>query len=129
MLSRYTMYRGPRPTGEPLPDGIRQDTRKHTRHILRPDAKMVTDYLSAPSEAAWRRFKQSYLALLEERFRLEREAFDALARLAMENDVFLGCSCPTKKNPNPEHCHTYTALRFMRKKYPVLHVMLSRKKS
>lgn len=126
MLSRYTLYRGPRPAGDPLPDGIRQDTRKHTRHILRPEAKMVTDYLRAPGEAAWRRFNRDYLALLDERFRTQRGAFDALASLAMENDVFLGCSCPTKRNPDPRHCHTFAALRFMKKKYPGLRVMLPR---
>ena len=46
----------------------------------------------------------------------------ALAQLATDNDVFLGCNCPTKKNPIPGRCHTYLALEFMKMKYPKLDV-------
>lgn len=48
MLSRYkmSMY-GHRPAyAGPLPEGIRQDTRCHTRHILRPTKEMVKTYLA-----------------------------------------------------------------------------------
>ena len=38
-------------------------------------------------------------------------------------EVYLGCSCPTKKNPNVNHCHTVLALRFMSEHYPALDIV------
>jgi len=122
-LARYTIYRGKRPDGDPLPDGVRQDTRKHTRHVLRPPEKLVFRYLAAPGEAAWRAFERDYLAILEQRFAAEREAFDRLAAQAGAEDVFVGCNCPTKKNPDVNRCHTVIALRFMQRHYPALRVV------
>lgn len=124
MLSRYTMYRGPRPDDDPLPKGIRQDTRKHTRHCLRPPGAAVNDYLANPNTQAWEKFAQSYRAVLKNRFREQRDDFDKLAELASEGDVYLGCSCPTRKNPDVRQCHTVLALKFMRSKYPDLSVVL-----
>ena len=69
-------------------------------------------------------FATPYLALLESRFEDDRAPFDELARLAKEGDVFLGCSCPTKKNPRVDYCHTYLALKFMKRKYRSLCVQL-----
>ena len=123
MLARYTMYRGKRPASDPLPDGVRQDTRKHTRHCLRPAAEMVVRYLADPGVYPWAEFERDYLRLLRERFSADRRPFDELARLAAEADVFIGCSCPTKKNPDVSHCHTVLALRFMRDRYPRLAVV------
>jgi len=122
MLARYKMYRGPRPPSDPLPDGERRDTRHFRGHVLRPDKDEVEAYLAALSEAAWRTFRTAYLTLLEQRFRKDRTEFDELARLAQNKDVFLGCSCPTKKNPRVDRCHTYLALQFMKHKYPGLRV-------
>ena len=124
MLSRYTMYRRRPADAGPLPDGIRQDTRHRHRHILRPTQEIVEAYLAGPTDAAWRRFKRDYLAVLKERFREDRTPFDRLAKLATDNDVYLGCSCPTKKNPSHGRCHTYLALEFMQKKYPKLEVVI-----
>jgi hypothetical protein len=107
-----------------LPRGIRQDTRKHTRHVLRPTAALVRDYLAAPSDAAWRRYAKAYRTLIAERFREDRSAFDELAALARTEDVYLGCSCPTKHNPDVRHCHTWLALEFMRAHYPDLDVRM-----
>ncbi len=118
MLARYKIYRGRRPPADPLPAGIRQDTRRHTRHCLRPTKEIVDAYLAAPNDVAWRQFRDAYLALLEDRYQEDRAAFDELAALAAENDVFLGCSCPTKKNPEVGRCHTYLGLQFMKAKYP-----------
>jgi hypothetical protein len=123
MLARYHMRRGRSPEVE----GIRQDTRKHTRHCLRPTAEMVTDYLAEVSTAAWREFQQQYLALLRMRFSQDRRPFDKLAELAGRNDVYIGCSCPTARNPHVMHCHTALALRFMRKQYPELIVLMPSK--
>jgi hypothetical protein len=64
------------------------------------------------------------LAALETRFNRNRRLFDVLAALAEFNDVFLGCSCPTKKNPRLDHCHTYLALEFMGEKYPSVEIAL-----
>jgi hypothetical protein len=124
MLSRYTIYRR-RPAGAgSLPNGIRKDTRYSTHHILRPTENMVKAYLTDPSDAAWCKFKSAFLALLDERFRDDRTPFDDLAKLAADNDVFLGCNCPTQKNSIAGRCHTYLALRFMQKKYPKLDVVI-----
>jgi hypothetical protein len=63
-------------------------------------------------------------AAVEERFGADREPFDALAALAADHDVYLGCSCPTQKQPRVERCHTYLALQFMADRYPHLKVVL-----
>lgn len=120
MLARYQMRRGHAPTVQ----GIRQDTRKHTRHCLRPGEQMVREYLAFVSAEAWGRFEQAYLKLLDERFAENRQSFEALAELARQSDVYLGCSCPTAKNPNVMHCHTTLALRFMQAHYSDLSVVL-----
>jgi hypothetical protein len=122
MLTRYQMTRG-QPAAK-LPKGVRQDTRKHTHHPLRPDGAIVDAYLAAPSETAWRRFAKEYRALLEERFKRDRRPFDELAQLARTTDVYLGCSCPTQKNPRVEHCHTWLALQFFHARYPDLEVQM-----
>lgn len=122
MLSRYQMVRGKRPPDNPLPAGVRVDTRKHTHHILRPETRHVEALIANPSEASFRRFERQYLATLAKRFDQDRSPFDALAARAREVNVFLGCSCPTSWNPDVRHCHTTLALHFMKKKYPRLHV-------
>ncbi|MEQ8784760.1 MAG: hypothetical protein RIC55_00605 [Pirellulaceae bacterium] len=122
MLARYTIYRGKRPDGVELPNGVRQDTRKHTRHCLRPPAEAVAVYLACPTPEAWRKFEAEYLECLKARYDADSAPFDELARLATNGDVFLGCSCPTRKNPDVNHCHTMPALRFMRRRYPRLDV-------
>ncbi len=124
MLSRYTIYRRRPADAGPLPSGIRQDTRYRTNHVLRPSEDIVQAYLADPSDAAWRTLQREYLALLEKRFREDRTPFDELADLAAGNDVFLGCNCPTQKNPIPGRCHTYLALGFMKKKYPTLGIAI-----
>lgn len=122
MLARYKIYRGKRLPSDPLPSGIRQDTRWRTRHPLRPTEDIVTRYLESPTEEAWRAFRIAYLELLDERFGGDRERFDRLADLARVNDLFIGCSCPTEKNRCVDHCHTWLALEFMKRKYPELRV-------
>jgi uncharacterized protein YeaO (DUF488 family) len=120
MLARYQIARGV--PASALPKGVRQDTRKHTHHVLRPSEAMVEAYLADPSETAWRRFAKEYRALLEQRFAEDREPFDEIAKLAGETHVYLGCNCPTKHNPNVEHCHTWLALEFFLEHYPKLDV-------
>ena len=123
MLSCYTMYRRRPKCAGPLPNGIRQDTRYRTKHVLRPTQEIGEAYLAGPTEAAWEILKRQYEALLEERFHADRMPFDKLAELATDNDVFLGCSCPTKKNPIIGRCHTFLALVFMQEKYPEMEVV------
>ena len=122
MLGRYRIVRGKRPPEDPLPEGVRQDTRKHTRHVLRPEADDVLAYLEAPSEAAWKRLKRAYRATLDERLAQAPEAFDRLAELARAGDLWLGCSCPTARNPDVNRCHTVLALEFLAERYPGLEV-------
>jgi hypothetical protein len=124
MLARYQIVRGKRPPGDPLPEGKRYDTRKHTHHLLRPEAAWVSELLDDVTPAAFKRFAARYLEALEQRFKRDRTPFDALAEEARAGDVYLGCSCPTAKNPDVKHCHTVLALRFMKKHYPKLDVVL-----
>ena len=124
MLSRYTMYRRRPKDAGPLPEGVRKDTRYGTKHVLRPTKEIVEAYLSEPSDSAWKIFRTEYLAVLEERFAADKTPFVELAALATENDVYLGCSCPTKKNPIVGRCHTYLALELMQKKFPTLKIVV-----
>jgi uncharacterized protein YeaO (DUF488 family) len=124
MLSRYTMYRRRPKNAGPLPEGVRKDTRYGTKHVLRPTKEIVEAYLSEPSDSAWREFRTAYLAVLQERFNADNSSFDELVALATENDVYLGCNCPTKKNPIVGRCHTYLALEFMQKKFPKLKIVV-----
>ena len=117
MLKRYRIIRGKRPAGYAPPEGIRQDARKHTRHILRPSEESVKLYLADPDDAHWERFSKEYASMLEARFAADRQPFDELAALCKREDVYLGCSCPTQKNPDPDRCHTALALVFMKQKY------------
>src|SRR3954453_16233446 len=100
MLARYRIVRGKRSPDDPLPEGVRQDTRKHTRHVLRPSAELVQALLDDPSAASFHRFQRGYLALLAQRFDDERERFDELARLARRENVYLGCNCPSARQPD-----------------------------
>ncbi len=128
MLQRYKMYRGPRPADDPMPDGLRQDTRKHTTHCLRPPAALVKTFFADPDAPdAWTTFAVAYRAALDARFAADRGPFDDLAATARAGDVHLGCSCPTKKNPDVSQCHTVLALQFMKEKYPDLEVRLPRR--
>lgn len=124
MLTRYTIIRGKRSPSDPLPDGVRQDTRRHTRHCLRPERAMVDRYLADPTNTAWEEFRQQYLALLDARFASDPEPFRALADLAAAQDVYLGCNCPTRTNPSVWHCHTVLALQFMKSRFPSLYIVL-----
>jgi hypothetical protein len=124
MLARYQIIRGKRPPGCPLPDGVRIDVRKHTHRVLSPDAGSVVEFLAAPTDAGFRRFSIEYRKLLARRFREQRAPFDELAAAATDADVYIGCNCPTKTNPDVRHCHTYLALQFMKKKYPKLRVVM-----
>ncbi|MGI9429105.1 MAG: DUF488 family protein, N3 subclade [Bythopirellula sp.] len=122
MLARYKIYRGKPPAGVRLPDGIRQDTRKHTRHCLRPAADDVAEYLADLSPRGWKKFSTSYLKTVQQRWQKDATPFETLAALATDDDVYLGCSCPTEKNPDVLHCHTVLALQFMEKRFPQLKI-------
>ncbi len=122
MLARYKIYRGKPPADAQRPEGVRQDTRKHTRHCLRPPTEIVLEYLANPSPEVWRKFESSYLQSLEDRWHVDPAPFDDLANLAAAENVYIGCSCPTAKNPDVGHCHTVLALKFMKGRYPDLKV-------
>ena len=123
MLARYQMVRGKRSPDDPLPDGLRLDTRRHTRHFLRPEGDLVDTYLENPTDAAWAVFSDRYRATLEKRFARSAAEFDALAVRAGNEDIYIGCSCPTRKNPDVRHCHTLLALEFMKGRYKNLEVV------
>lgn len=123
MLARYTIVRGAPKSS--LPDGVRQDTRKHTSHVLRPSVELVLSVLDAnATEEEWRAYPAQYRAIVEQRFAEDRAPFDHLAQMARFHDVYLGCNCPTKKQPDVMRCHTVHALRFMKEHYPDLDVRM-----
>lgn len=123
MLTRYSIVRGA--PASSLPRGIRQDTRKHTRHFLRPTKEIVEAvFASAGDDDAWAAYAVQYRALLDQRFSERRAEFDQLATFARWHDVFIGCSCPSSKNPDVMRCHTVLALQFMKERYPDLDVRL-----
>lgn len=125
MLARYRIVRGRRRPDDPLPRGVRLDVRKHTRHVLRPEPDMVESFLAAPGDPErWHAFGDRYHDLLHARWAVDRTPFDALAELARSRDVYLGCSCPTTKQPDVYRCHTVLALRFMQARYPDLDVVM-----
>jgi hypothetical protein len=122
MLARFQMKRGA--PAKSLPRGRRMDTRKHTRHVLRPPAPAVRAFLAHPGDAAWTKFRATYVKTLADRFKRDRAPFDDLAALARTEDVYLGCNCPTTKNPDVTRCHTYLALEFMHEHYPDLEIVM-----
>ena len=127
MIARYQIRRGQPLASLParLRQGLRFDTRMHTRHCLRPSRELVQRLfagMAAGRTGAWREFERGYRALLAARFRADRGPFDALCALARDRDVFLGCSCPSAINPDARRCHTALALRFLRERYPGLAV-------
>jgi hypothetical protein len=105
-----------------LREGERQDTRKHTRHPLRPEAEAVADALDGRID--WDVFADRYRATIIARREADPAPYDAIAELARERDVFLGCSCPTRKQPDVHRCHTVLALTLMAEWYPDLDVRL-----
>jgi hypothetical protein len=120
VLTRYQIVRG-KPVSA-LPQGKRVDVRKHVKHVLSPDPQAVQAFLALGTPEAYEVFARAYTTLLTTRLRTSRAAFDALAALSREQDVYLGCNCPTAKNPDVMRCHTVLALRFMRAHYPALDI-------
>jgi uncharacterized protein YeaO (DUF488 family) len=126
MLARYHIERGKALSDMPraVREGHREDTRKHTRHCLRPSAELVASVDAESSASEWAAFARDYRALLEERFSSDRRPFDELYERAKGANVFIGCSCPSAKNPDVRRCHTVLALKFMQARYRDLRVEL-----
>lgn len=84
---------------------------------------MVEAALAEPQTAAkWKTFTRDYRQLLARRFAEDRSPFDTLAELARSHDVYIGCNCPTAKQPDVHRCHTTHALAFMKARYRDLDV-------
>jgi len=90
--------------------------------LLRPDEEIVEEFLKDTS-VGWSKFRTAYLKILNDRFKESPEQFQKLADLAMTQDLFLGCNCPTARNPDVKHCHTWLALEFMKSKFKSLPVV------
>ena len=84
---------------------------------------LITYYLEDATDSGWQEFAAAYRALIARRFTEDRKPFDELASRARETDVWLGCSCPTVKNPDVRRCHTFLALEFLRERYPDLDIV------
>ncbi|MBP87340.1 MAG: hypothetical protein CMJ64_11565 [Planctomycetaceae bacterium] len=97
MLTRYKIYRGKRPVDEPLLGGIRQDTRKHTKHCLRSCVEIVKQYLAEPDPTAWKEFSALYVRDLEERYEQDPAPFHDLADLARETTSTSGALVPRER--------------------------------
>jgi len=104
------MYMYGHPPHVPLPNGIIHRATKNTNHCLAPTDEIVQKYLMNPTQENWSIYETKYFDLLELRFKNRRKEFDELAKLATENDVYIGCFCPTKKNPDVYRCHTVLAI-------------------
>lgn len=123
MLGRYTIVRGA--TRASYPAGIRQDTRKHTRHFLAPTPELVAEvFANRRSATAWDAYADRYRALIDARYTADPARFRLLATMARWHDVWLGCSCPSSKNPDVMRCHTVIALRFMKERFPSIAILL-----
>ena len=94
------MYRRRPKDAGPLPEGIRQDTRYRTRHVLRPTKEIVEAYLADPSDAAWHAFVREYLALLSGRFREDRARFDELAPPGRRKRCIPWLQLPDEEEPH-----------------------------
>jgi hypothetical protein len=90
--------------------------------VLRPTPELVEGLLDNPGPQSFEAFERGYLELLERRFQEERPRFDALAELSRHQDVYIGCNCPTARQPDVSRCHTTLALGFFRQHYPDLEV-------
>lgn len=91
--------------------------------MLRPEEDVVDELLVDPTDdARARAFALAYLSTLEKRFDADPRPFEELAELARTRDVYLGCSCPTRRQPDVMRCHTVLALRFMAERFPDLDV-------
>ena len=124
VLARYRIVRGRRPENDPLPDGRRIDIRKHTRHVLRADPERVENLLRDPNDPERvEAFRKAYLQLLQRRFEDDPSEFEEIAEQARDGDVYLGCSCPTKRQPDVRKCHTVLALQFFRERFGDLEVI------
>ena len=123
MLKRYQIIRGKKVSGR-HPQEVYRDTRKHQNHCLAPTRTMVLEYLQDPSPKAWKLYERDYLKLLQQWFDRNPSQFDELAGKALRTDVYIGCSCPTKTNPDVYKCHTVLALEFMKSNYPALEIEL-----
>jgi hypothetical protein len=120
MLGRFQLKRG---VAYPKAKGAQfKDTRKHTSHVLAPPTPLVKAYFQSPTLEAWQKFQTGYLQALRERFRKTPERFEELRELATSGDYYLGCNCPTTKNPFPCRCHTIVAIEFLKELYPDLEV-------
>ncbi len=93
------------------------------KHFLSPSKEMVDKYIGSPSVEAWEEYKKLYLDLIKIRFSNNPLPFERLAKQAIDEDVYLGCYCPTKINPDVYKCHTILALKFMEQHYPDLDVV------
>lgn len=123
MIGRYTILRGAPKAS--FPAGVRQDTRKHTQHFLAPTPEMVAAVFGARGSArAWGSYAEAYRALLESRYAADPKRFALLATMSKWHDVWLGCSCPSSKNPDVGRCHTILALRFLKQRFPEIDVVL-----
>ena len=75
-------------------------------------------------DAGWPAFRDGYRRLLEARWAEDPAPFEALAERARRGDAFLGCNCPTRRQPDVRRCHTALALAFMKERFGELEVVL-----
>ncbi len=94
MLARYTMERG-KPARE-LPSGVRQDTRRHTRHFLRPTRELVTTFAIRPTQRG-RGLKQNISSYWKAGFERTRQVLWSLLLLQERTTSILGAAAQPKR--------------------------------
>ncbi len=67
-------------------------------HFLSPTWEMIWDFKNG--KISWKKYKEKYVELLENRFDTRKEEFIELAKTALERPVVFRCYCP-----NERYCH------------------------
>ena len=95
------------------------------------ECAMALPFILVGSASLWTRPQSGsailacvHLALLRTRYGSDPTAFERVAKLARDQNVYLGCNCPTKHNPDVRRCHTVLALQFMAERFPDLQIEL-----
>jgi len=118
VLARYQIVRGKRPEGNPLPEGVRVDIRKHTKHFLRP-TRQRRGVPERPGRRAFRQFSARYDPTCRP-VSPKNGARSTPCGTGRKRRRLPRMHCPTRTNPEVTRCHTVLALGFMKRKYPRL---------
>jgi len=92
-------------------NGIRIDItiKNNTNHVFAPTWNMVLDYKNA--KITWAQYDEMYFKLMAERAKTRSAEIDAIARMAIEQDVYFICFCTDDRV-----CHRRLACEIIEKR-------------